>query len=217
VTRRFAAAIGAAVVLGTAAAPAAAQAPLTVSIRLPAPARRTADGPIVTIANLFTDRRSEELLASGFRARLVVTVELWRSRALGDERIGQVTSERAVRFDPVRKAYFYARFERDTWIEEGQRSTLDSVRTAVGSAQHSPIMAPRNARGLYYTVTVSVETLSSDDLNEVKRWVNGELQPALRGRRDPGTALSRTLGWLFSRIMGGDTTHASQSTGKFDT
>ena len=157
------------------------------------------------------------MLASGFRARLLVTVELWRSRAFGDERLEQVTSERAVKFDPVRKAYFYARFERDTWIEEGQRSTLDSVRNAVGSPQSSPIMAPRNGRGLYYTVTVTVETLSSDDLNEVKHWVSGELQPALHGKRDAGTALSRTFGWLFSRIMGGDTKHASQSTDKFDT
>jgi hypothetical protein len=217
VTWRFAAAIGAAAVFGAAAAPAAAQAPLTVSIQLPPVGRRTTDGPIVTIENLFADRRSQELLASGFRARLLVTVELWRSRAFGDELLGQVTSERAVKFDPVRKAYFYARYERDTWIDEGQRSSLDSVRSAVGAAQHEPIMAPASTRGLYYTVSVTVETLNSDDLNEVKHWVKGDLQPALSGKRDAGTALSRTFGWLFSRLFGGDTKHASQSTGKFDT
>jgi hypothetical protein len=217
VTRCFVAAIGAAVVFGTAAAPAAAQAPLSVSIQLPPAARRTSDGPIVTIDNLFADRRSVELIERGFRARLVVTVELWRSRAFGDELLGQVTSERAVKYDPVRKAYFYARYERDTWIDEGQRSTLDSVRSAVGSAQRPPIMAPAHARGLYYTVTVTVETLNSDDLNEVQHWVKGELQPALSGKRDAGTALSRTFGWLLSRLFGGDTKHASRSTGKFDT
>ena len=56
----------------------------------------------------------------------------------------------------------------------------------------------------YYSVGLDVETLSMSDLDEVERWLRGELRPAVRGQRNPGTALTRGLRTLFVRLLGGE-------------
>lgn len=214
--RRLAVGFAAAAVFATAAAPSAAQAPLAVSILLPAAARRTVEGPLVTVSNIFADRRSEELLSSGFVARMAVTVELWRSQTWFDHLVAHQIWERVVRFDPVRKAYRFGRRVGDSVVEEGQRASLDSVRAVMMTPQRTSLTAPHGERGLYYTVTVTVETLNSDDLDEVKRWLSGDVQPAMRGERPAASMFTRGFGTLFSRLMGGDTKRATHSTGKFN-
>jgi len=38
----------------------------------------------------------------------------------------------------------------------------------------------------------------------VNAWLRGELQPAVRGQRNPGTALSRGVRSLTTRLLGGE-------------
>jgi hypothetical protein len=66
--------------------------------------------------------------------------------------------------------------------------------------------APRGRRS-YYNVVVDVETLALSDLDEVERWLRGELRPAVRGRRSAGTALGRGAKVLAERLLGGQTRH----------
>jgi hypothetical protein len=42
------------------------------------------------------------------------------------------------------------------------------------------------------------------DLDEVGRWLRGEMQPAVRGDGNPGTALGRGLRRLFVRLLGAE-------------
>jgi hypothetical protein len=49
-----------------------------------------------------------------------------------------------------------------------------------------------------------VQTLSVTDLDEVCRWLRGEVRPAFRGDRNPGTAFTRGLRSLTTRLLGGE-------------
>ncbi|HEX6316419.1 MAG TPA: hypothetical protein VFZ73_16225, partial [Gemmatimonadaceae bacterium] len=56
----------------------------------------------------------------------------------------------------------------------------------------------------YYIGMVDVESMSLTDLDEVERWLRGELQPAVRGDRNPGTALGRGIRKMFVRLLGAE-------------
>jgi hypothetical protein len=67
----------------------------------------------------------------------------------------------------------------------------------------------------YYNVVLDVETLSVSDLDELQRWLSGELQPAVRGKRAPLSALRRGFGTLLSRVLGGEKRHYEARSGTF--
>ena len=50
-------------------------------------------------------------------------------------------------------------------------------------------------------------TLDNTDLAEMQRWLRGEAQPAVRGKRNPGTALTNGLRTLTTRLLGGEARH----------
>jgi hypothetical protein len=66
------------------------------------------------------------------------------------------------------------------------------------------IRAAANRSTQYYNVILTLEMVSVGDLDELQRWVNGDLRPAVRGQRNPGTALSRGARTLLSRLLGGE-------------
>ena len=75
----------------------------------------------------------------------------------------------------------------------------------------------RKGAQYYYNVILDVETLSVSDLDELQRWLNGELQPAVRGKRAPLSALRRGFGTLLSRVLGGEKRHYEARSGPFRT
>jgi len=66
---------------------------------------------------------------------------------------------------------------------------------------------PKLGQRTYYNLLLDVETLSLTDLDEVERWLRGELKPAVRGQKNPGTALTRGLRTLVVRLLGGEKRH----------
>jgi len=64
-------------------------------------------------------------------------------------------------------------------------------------------------------VTLEVEVLSMSDLDEIDRWLRGELRPAVRGKRNPGTALGRGLSRLATRLLGGENRRYEQRSPMF--
>jgi len=60
-----------------------------------------------------------------------------------------------------------------------------------------------------------VETLSLSDLDEVNRWLRGELKPAVKGEKNPGTAIGRGLRTVVVRLLGGEKRHYVARTGTF--
>lgn len=194
----------------------AAQTGLRVSVTLPTTEALTTKGPTVSIANVFADQRSRELLESGFPARVSVTTELWASRTLFDDLLGTNTTDRVVRYDVLSKTYRIARPAGDSIVEVARFTNLTDVRTNMSQFAIT-LPAPRDRRGLYYTVQVTIETFNSNDLAEVQRWLNGDVQPALKGQKNPASALTRGMLTLFSRLLGGDVKRQRGKSGVFDT
>ena len=57
---------------------------------------------------------------------------------------------------------------------------------------------------MYYHAVLEIEKLSLSDLDELNAWLSGELRPATRGQRNPGTALARGFQTLMLRMLGGE-------------
>jgi hypothetical protein len=54
------------------------------------------------------------------------------------------------------------------------------------------------------------------DLDEVERWLRGELRPAVRGQRNPGTAVTRGVRTVVAKLLGAEKRHYEERSGKFD-
>ncbi len=204
-----------ALALSVAAHAATAQSRPSVTVTAPA-AGQTAEGPAVRLNGLFGDRRSRDLLATGFPARIVVEVELWASARFGDQRLGSVRSERVVRFDALGESYRLARIAGDSVIPEGRYPSLAALTDALSEAHRVLLPPPAGRRGLYYSARVTIETLTRSDLAEVERWLRGDVRPALQGERDPASPFTRGLRTLFSRLLGGQVIRVEGRSAPFD-
>lgn len=200
-----------------AASPVAAQSRLSASVVLAAAGARTTEGPAVTVQHVFGDQRSRELLSNGFPARLTITVELWVSGTLFDHLWSTVTWQRVVRFDPLSKKYRVGRDSAAVVVDEARFASIEDVSRSLSAPVRAPLPAPQGRRRLYYTANVTIETFNSNDLGEVQRWLQGDVQPALKGEKNPGSALTRGIMTLFSRLLGGDVKRVVGRSDVFDT
>ncbi len=145
-----------------------------------------------------------ELLASGFPARLAFRVELWSSEPWVDELHRTAEWEVDVRWRGVDQKYLVTQIVGGRSLSLGAFSRIEDAESAVERPLRVPMEAPRSRRRFYYLASLEVRTLSVSDLDEVNAWLRGELQPAVRGQRNPGTALSRGVRSLTTRLLGGE-------------
>lgn len=196
--------LAAVVLLGTMAATASAQNRPTLSIAPPAAEQLTRSGPVVTASHMLAGTKLQELLASGFPARLHFSVELWSVGGWLND-LERVTEwDVVVRWIEVEHIYEVTQMNGDKPFSLGKFAQLSDAEAAVARPVRAPISAFASTRRFYYQATLSVETLSLSDLDEVERWLRGELQPAVRGQRNPGTAVGRGLKTLATRLLGGE-------------
>lgn len=194
--------------------PLAAQRPGLV-IQLPPAARVTQDGPLVNARNVLTDARMRELLEAGFPARLRYRVELWSSERFADQLHRAVEWEALVRWRGTDQRYEVSQRVGDRVLSLGSFARIEDAEAAVERPLRVPIAAPARNRRYYYQATLEVRTLSVSDLDEVNAWLRGELTPAVRGQGNPGTALTRGLRNLTTRLLGGERREYSARSGLF--
>ncbi|MBL8960909.1 MAG: hypothetical protein JNJ98_13730 [Gemmatimonadetes bacterium] len=162
-------------------------------------------GPQVRATGVLGANAIRELLDHGFPARLTYYVELWSTAGVFDRRLQAVTWDVVLRFDPVHRLYEGVRVVNDDVRPLGTFERLADAVLAIEQPERAPMRgAPDERAPLYYTATLTLEMLSVSDLAELERWVRGDLNPAVRGRRNPGTALSRGARTLLSRLLGGE-------------
>jgi hypothetical protein len=203
--------------LVSAAAPLAAQRGARVEIALPPSGLLAIQGPTVRTAGLLTDRQTRDLLRNGFPARLHFRVELWASGGLFDDLKRQVEWDVVVRHDPLLRTYQVARIVADQVTPLGSFEDVQGAQSALERPFQVPLAPGERSERLYYNVLLEVEMLSLNDLDEVERWLKGELRPAVRGERNPGTALTRGVRTLFVRLMGGEKRTYRERSGTFRT
>jgi hypothetical protein len=164
-------------------------------------------GATVRASRLLGDARTRELLLNGFPAQLSFRLELWRVGNLFDELESETEWDVLVRYDPYTRQYqLVRRGARSTEAVDGF-ATIASVEEALAQAFPVALRPRRTDTRYYYNVVLDIETLSVSDLDELDRWLKGELQPAVRGKRAPLSALRRGVGTLLSRVLGGEKRH----------
>lgn len=152
----------------------------------------------IRIGSLFADDRLSEALHSGLPLRIRVVADLWRDEFFDDHK-GQGEWRASVIFDPLEGRYRVATGE-DGAVEVAVDS-LPEVREALQSRFHMSLRPLEEGR-YYYLGKIEVETLSLSDLEELQRWLRGDLAPAVAGDEEIGSAMGRGVGRAFVRILG---------------
>jgi hypothetical protein len=205
------------VLLGTTGAAAWAQPRPVLSITLPSPEQVTKVGPAVVASHMLAGRKLQELLSSGFPARLHFAVELWSVGGWVND-LERVTEwDVVVRWIALENVYEVTQIAGDRPFSLGKFALLSDAEAAVGRPVRASIVAFAGRKRFYYLAALAVESLSISDLDEVERWLRGELRPAVRGERNPGTVLGRGVKTLASRLLGGERREYQQRTKVFET
>jgi hypothetical protein len=182
------------------AGPAAAQTPrpgIALAIDAAPPVRVT-----LAARDVLRDDDLEEAVRSGIPLRLRFRVELWRDRFF-DRLEGARAWSATVVYDPLDRIFLVRRdgAPADAHAAGAVRyGTFDAVRAAL-ETNYRPDLTPAAAGRFYFTALLEIETLSLSDLDELQRWLSGELQPAVSGGRAVTGAIGEGARRLAIRLL----------------
>lgn len=173
----------------TAAAPVTGQTPFSVTVEESA--------PIVSVGSVLDERALEEALRSGLPLRMRFRVELWRDTWF-DDLTGQATWNTVLAFEPMAQRFLAVGPDADSI---GRYDSYQAARAAL-EQPYAPALAPGSRGRYYYLAFLEIETLSLSDLDELERWLRGELQPAVEGGGSVTGAIGTGLKRLLVRVLG---------------
>jgi hypothetical protein len=174
-----------------AAASAGAQAPsLTVILQ--------SDVPRIQVTGLLADGKFVGLLRSGFPLRLHYRLGLWRARSNWFDQFASEASWDAVaRHDPIADDFVL--------IQTAGGVTRNATAADLARALEIPYrvtLAPKGSGRFYFHCRLEVTTLNETDLEELTRWLKGDVSPAVSGQGSLGSALARGAQRMLVRIAG---------------
>jgi hypothetical protein len=202
------------VALALVATPVYAQKP-KLSVLLPDRALLAVEGPTIVSSAIVSDGAMRDLLNNGFPARLHYRVERWGTGGWFDDIEATTDWDVLVKYDAMNRRYDVYRAVRGRATSLGSFDLVSDADAAIGAPFRAPVSPPRAGRRSYYNVVLEIETLSLTELDEVERWLRGELKPAVRGKRNPGTAVSRGVRTLVVRLLGGEKRRYEARSGTF--
>ena len=194
---------------------AGAQRPPTLQVTAPPQATASEEGPVISSSGLLNDPTMRDLLANGFPARLHYRLERWAVGRWFDDIKAGVEWDVILKYDVLGKTYQLFRIINDKPESLGVFERLEEAALAAESPYRVTITPPKKGQRTYYNLLLDVETLSLSDLDEVERWLRGEVKPAVRGKKNPGTAVTRGLRTLVVRLLGGEKRHYEARSGTF--
>jgi hypothetical protein len=192
-------------VLLAAAIPGEARAQAGNSVQLevrltPDTAPSGARAPVVRSENLLGDGRWLSTLRSGLPVRLHYRIEVWRSRnGWMDQLTRQVYWDVVLRHEPLLDEYTMLTIF-GSRVQERRYATLDALTAALAFAYQINV-SPAQQGSYYYSATLEVSTLSDSDLEELERFMEGDLEAA-RSDRGLGDALGRGATRFLLRLAG---------------
>ena len=170
-----------------------AQSGVRLRIR-PAPAEQ-GYGPRVEAEGLLRDAALRQALESGLPLRFRLRVELWEDRLFDRLAVAEETAF-ALTQDALDRALVLTLAGGELRLP-----TLGDAERAVGR-QLTVQMRPTRRGRYYYLARLEVETLSLSDLEELRRWLRGEVGPAVEGRGSAGGAVESGLRRVLIRVIG---------------
>lgn len=152
----------------------------------------------VQASHLLDDGRFLDLMRSGFPLRLHFRLELWRVRASWFDRfITGVEWDAVARHDPLAEEFILIR----TGGSVTRYNTTEDLAAAL-AVPYRVSLAPRGDGRFYVVGRLEVTTLNDTDLEELTRWLRGEVTPAVSGRESFGDALAHGAQRALVRIAG---------------
>ena len=174
-----------------------------------------AAGPMIGFVHVLDDEQTRELVRSGFPAQMHFRLELWRVGRWVNELERSIEWDVVVGYDPASQSYRVRRRLANQVEDLGAFPTLTSAQAAAERPVRVPLAPRQTGRRYYYNLVLDVEALSVSDLDQLERWLRGELRPAVRGDGNPLSAIGSGARTLVTRILGGERRHYEKRSGTF--
>jgi len=155
-------------------------------------------GGMVTIGPVLGDHELSNAVVSGVPIRLRLRAELWRN-GLFDKLVESTTLTTVVVYEPITRRFFV----RSSTGDVRSRVFADYAGARAAVEREYPLRAlSRRSGDYYYTASLDIETLSVSDLQELERWLQGDLQPAVSGDQSLPGAVGQGVKQLLIRLLG---------------
>lgn len=153
-------------------------------------------GPWINLGVFLEDPALRGALHSGLPVRVEVRLELWKD-GFFDSQESATTWRASVVHDPVAGDY-------EVVVAESEAVVVDDLLEAAQLLESvfEVEMTPSQQGRYYYLAEVDLETLALSDLEELQRWLQGDIGAVVRGNRGPQSALSRGVRRIFVRALG---------------
>jgi hypothetical protein len=167
--------------------------------------------PALRVGPVLLSEQLEQAAEAGLPVRVRIRVELWRDR-LFDQLVDSISWSTILVYEPLGRQYF----ARSLPGPGGARrfDSFTAARTAV-EGEYALRLQPSAPGRYYYTATLHIETLSVSDLEELQRWLQGELQPAVSGQRSVPAAVGLGARRLMLRLLDLPQRRIDARTGRF--
>ena len=181
------------------AAPEAAP-PRPPRITITLPADPATEPPVVRGVDLLEDGLFAGAMRDGFAVQFQFRLELLRTGTLFDRPERSQSWLALAALDPLSGIYTLTRNDGT----QEQFATLDGLARAlaVGYTVVLPFDPGHRGSRYFYVATLSIESLSLSELDEVERWLRGDLGHALSSEGDVSGALARGARRLLVRFSG---------------
>ncbi len=161
-----------------------------------------ADEPVVRTIHLLAEPRWPAALRSGFTVRLHYRVEVWRARAgWFDAFQKQAEWDVVVQHEPLLDQYTMIRVVGQNRTER-RYASLETLAATLEFANRVTTMRPRGEGEYYYIASLQISTLSDSDLDELERFLQGDLRPVAQGEENMGSAMGRGAKRLVLKLAG---------------
>lgn len=165
---------------------------------------------VVRLSPLLGDAGLRTALHSGLPLRLEVRSELWRD-GFFDSQEGAEVWRASIVHDPVRRSYEVE----VAGLPPRRVTTLEEAGHLLDDGFDLDLVPSRDAR-YYWLGAVEVQTLSLSDLEELRRWLRGDVAPAVSGDREGGSAVANGVRRMVVRVLGLPTVRRRLRTDAFD-
>jgi len=156
--------------------------------------------PRVRSTGLLADGKFVGLMRSGFPLRLHYRLELWRVRSSWfDQFVREVSWDAVARNDPLADDFVLIRQGGNV----SRYATADELAAAL-EISYTVTLRPSSSSGAryYFVARLEVTTLNDTDLQELSRWLSGDVGPVVGGEGNFGDALARGAQRVLVRLAG---------------